>query len=105
MKYKKFPRGKYSIIYLDIPWNYNDKGRAGKRGASQHYKTMDIIDIINMPVERLANRNCALFMWTTDTFIKEALTIMKAWGFRYVRIGFVWVKITKNGSDPSTVSK
>ena len=37
-----FPDKKYSVIYADPPWNYNDKCQAGERGAAFKYPTMNI---------------------------------------------------------------
>lgn len=98
MKFRPFPKSKFNVIYVDPPWNYRDKGIAGNRGASTKYKTIPLPDLILLPVEKLASRHCACLMWTPDTFIKDAAALMKAWGFEYKRIGFVWVKTTKDGS-------
>jgi len=85
------------VIYADLPWPYRDKGAAGKRGASQHYKTIDLVDLINFPIETIAAKNCALFLWAVDPMIREALAVLRAWGFEFKRIAFVWVKTTKDG--------
>lgn len=95
-KIKPFPRKKFKVIYIDPPWPYRDKGAAGKRGASQKYKILSMIDLMNLPIEKLAARNCALFMWAVDPMIPEALAVMKAWQFQYRRVSFVWVKLTKD---------
>lgn len=51
-----------------------------------------------LPVERIADKNCILFMWATFPKLQEALATIKAWGFEYKTIGFCWVKRNKNGS-------
>lgn len=50
------PNKKYSVIYADPPWNYLQKGAAGKKQgyAAQHYKTMTTDDICALPVQQLA---------------------------------------------------
>ena len=53
---------KYNIIYADPPWKYNDKGNAGKRGASHKYNVMSIMDIMLLPVQEIAAKNCTLFL-------------------------------------------
>lgn len=98
MKFPPLPKSKFNVIYPDPPWPYRDKGKAGNRGASTKYKTIPLPDLILLPVEKLASRHCACLMWTPDTFIKEAVALMKAWGFVYKRVAFVWVKTTKDGS-------
>ncbi|WP_276239967.1 MT-A70 family methyltransferase, partial [Pasteurella multocida] len=50
---------KYQIIYADPPWRYSDKGCNGS--AENHYQTMNIKDICEMPVNEIADKNCVLF--------------------------------------------
>lgn len=88
-----FPNKKYSVIYADPPWSYRDKGCSGN--AADHYQTMTIEDICNLPVQDLAADNCVLFLWATYPMIKEALKVIEAWGFKYKTIGFQWVKKTE----------
>ena len=97
MKYPPLPNKKFTVIYADLPWPYRDKGVAGKRGASQQYTTIDLVDLINFPIEQLASRNSTLLLWATDPMIREALSGMRSWGFEFKRIAFVWVKTTLDG--------
>lgn len=86
---------KYSIIYADPPWSYNDSGCNG--AAEQHYGTMDTKDIKKFPVEQIAEKDCVLFMWATYPKMEDALELIKAWGFTYKSIGFQWVKLNRSG--------
>lgn len=43
-----FPNKKYSVIYADPPWKYQDERCEGT--AADHYPTMRIEDICNLPV-------------------------------------------------------
>ena len=86
---------KYSIIYADPPWSYNDSGCNG--AAEQHYVTMDTKDIKKFPVEQIAEKDCVLFMWATYPKMEDALELIKAWGFTYKSIGFQWVKLNRSG--------
>lgn len=95
-----FPPGPYSIIYADPPWSYKDKALAGKRGAECKYPTMQLEDIMALPVQSIAAEHCALFMWGTWPQMREALQVMKAWGFEHKTCGFVWVKLNKNKPTP-----
>lgn len=90
-----FPNKKYSIIYADPPWHYNNKKSRG--AATNHYPTMKLKDICALPVQDLAKDNCVLFMWATYPAIKEALQVIEAWGFTYKTIGFQWIKLNKSG--------
>mgnify|MGYP004651493951 FL=1 len=83
----------YNIIYADPPWKYRvyttkDSGRS----AESHYPTMRIEDICALPVQQLAAKNCALFLWITFPTLREALSVIDAWGFTYKTVAFVWVK-------------
>lgn len=88
----------YQIIYADPPWLYNDKCNAGQRGAEFKYSCMGLDALCQLPVASLAAPNCVLFMWVTAPTLPDALTLGKAWGFRYKTKGFCWVKTNKDGS-------
>lgn len=55
-------------------------------------------------VGRIAEKDAALFMWTTDSHIEDALKLIKAWGFRYVTVAFVWKKVSVNGKTLANLS-
>jgi N6-adenosine-specific RNA methylase IME4 len=83
------PVGKYSVIYADPPWPYNNSGF--HQSAAAHYPTMTIDDICAMPVGDLADEPCALYMWATVPLLPDALRVLEAWGFEY-KTHRVWVK-------------
>ena len=85
---------KYSIIYADPPWNYNDKGCNG--AADRHYKSMKVEEICNLPVNHIVDKNCILFLWATYPKMQEAMKVIEAWGFTYKTIGFQWIKLNNN---------
>lgn len=85
---------RYSLIYADPPWNYQNKASNG--AASDHYDTMKIEDIKRLPVWELAADDAVLAMWYTSTHIEEAHQLAKAWGFDVRTIkGFTWVKFNE----------
>jgi len=88
---------KYNIIYADPPWKYFE---GGHKNQSQHYSTMDIEKIKNLPIQNLAEDNCILFMWATWPILKEALKVIESWGFEYSTAGFVWIKKNKKSNTP-----
>ena len=92
-KPNKLPNKKYNIIYADPPWKF---WGGGWKNQSQHYTTMKMEDVINLPVSNLAADDCILFLWVTYPILPEAFEIIKAWGFKYATVGFTWVKKTKN---------
>ena len=87
---------KYSVILADPPWHYHvyTKKEAG-RSAESHYPTMNIEDIKALPVADIADKDCALFLWVTFPCLPEGLEVIKAWGFTYKTVAFVWVKQNK----------
>ena len=80
---------KFGTIYADPPWQYGNQGTRASTG--NHYNTMTVADICNMPVESLAADDAHLHLWTTNAFLFDAKTVMEAWGFEY-RSVFVWIK-------------
>jgi len=90
-----FPDKKYSIIYADPPWRYKDKGCGGN--AKRYYDVMNMDDLKNLPVSKITEDNCVLFLWTTYPMFKNALELIESWGFMYKTIAFQWIKTTKKG--------
>ena len=81
--------GDYSIIYADPPWQYQ---RSKVQGAAEnHYPTMGIDELCALPVADLAAPDSALFLWATFPQLPEALRLIKAWGFQYKSVAFVWL--------------
>ena len=87
---------KYNIIYADPPWQYKVYSKKGEgRSAENHYHTMNIEDIRSLPVGRIADDDCILFLWITFPCLIEGISVMEAWGFTYKTCGFNWVKRNK----------
>lgn len=84
---------KYKVIYADPPWHYRVWSKKGDgRSAEAHYPTMNLEDIKMLPVAQIADRDAALFLWVTFPLLQEAWSVMKAWGFIYKSVAFVWIK-------------
>lgn len=47
-------------------------------------------------IKRLSYDDSCIFMWVTDAHIQDGLDLMRAWGFKYVTIAFIWCKTNKN---------
>ena len=88
----------YSIIYADPPWNYRDKAKAGRRGASYKYKVMNLRDIINLPIRNISADDSVLFLWSTMPMLPSALRVIESWGFIYKTAAFTWVKKNKKAN-------
>ena len=81
---------KYKVIYADPPWKYRNKPNG--RSPEEHYHTMPIEDICALPVQELADKDCALFMWVTLPYLRDCFKVIDAWGFKYKTVAFVWIK-------------
>jgi len=103
---ENFPTKKYNIIYADPPWSYyNDMTvlpiyNKSAKGSMTHpnYPVMSSKDIKEIPVNSITDKNCILFCWTTDYHLEKSLEVIKAWGFEYKTIGFVWSKRNKSNT-------
>lgn len=87
---------KFNIIYADPAWKYWE---GGEKNQELHYQTMGIQEIKGLPVDKIADENCILFMWATWPILPDALEIIKHWGFKYSTAGFVWVKKNKKSDS------
>ena len=90
---------KYRVVYADPPWKFKTFSDEGKdRAPEQHYSTMTIEEICAIPVKEWMADDSLLFIWVYQPLLPETFEIMAAWCFKYVTIGFVWVKIS-GGQD------
>ena len=60
---------------------------------------MSIDELCALPVESLAAKDCLLFLWATFPMLPEALRLIKAWGFSFKTVAFVWLK--QNRKSPT----
>jgi site-specific DNA-methyltransferase (adenine-specific) len=104
----------YQVIYADPPWSYKELfgddrtlvsgdwkkiKNSGVNNYPLHYSGMKLGEISSLPIKDIIAEDAACFMWTTDAHLPYAMEIMKAWGFIYKTIGFVWVKKEKSGKQ------
>ena len=94
-----FPDKKYQIIYADPPWSYENynyaktkQGNRAKRGVVKEYQTMNMQDIKELHIEEICENNCMLFLWVTFPLLQEGMDTLKAWGFVFRTVAFVWTK-------------
>ena len=93
-----FPNKKYQIIYADPPWKYTSKSVSPNREVINHYNTMDIEKIKNLPVQDIAANNCYLFLWATSPNLDIGIEVLTYWGFKFKTVAFTWVKTNKDNS-------
>jgi len=100
-----FPDKKYQIIYADPPWSYNDKMSGHSFSLDHEYETQSIDWIKKLPINKISDKNCVLFIWAVSPQIEEALDVIDAWGFKFKTVAFVWGKRSCNGKDISNLGR
>lgn len=95
-----FPDKKYQIIYADPPWNgLGWNNGSGEKCPAKHYDVQEEDWILKLPVLRLANETCALFLWVTFPNLPLGLRTIEAWGFKYATCAFSWAKRNKQADS------
>lgn len=85
-------QGLFQTIVIDPPWDWGDEGDVNQFGrAKPDYHTMPIEDIEALPVGKIADENCHLYLWVTNRSLPKAFKLAEAWGFRYITC-LTWVK-------------
>ncbi|MEL6717561.1 MAG: MT-A70 family methyltransferase [Bacteroidota bacterium] len=88
----------YKTILADPPWRF--KAQQGKLSPEYskcfRYPTLPLKEIIEIPVDLVADENSHLYLWIPSSMLQDGLDVMKAWGFTY-KTSITWEKITKAG--------
>jgi len=105
IEWAPLPDKKYSIIYIDPPWQYDcvmhsgssfidDKGKKTIRYNAAHiqYPTASIPEMKKLDIESIAEKDCLMFMWMVGPMIPEAIELGAHWGFKFITFGFIWHK-------------
>ena len=58
---------------------------------------MTLDEICRLDIASLAAKDCVLFLWATFPKLREALQVIKSWGFQYKTIAFLWLKQNRSG--------
>jgi N6-adenosine-specific RNA methylase IME4 len=91
-----FPDQRYQVILADPPWlYYGDPNK--DQAAGKHYDLMSTANICGLPVRSITASSAALFLWATGPRLPEALEVMRAWGFHYRGIAYIWAKSRRDG--------
>ena len=84
--------GLFQTIVIDPPWDWGDEGDVDQFGrARPDYQTMSIQEIAQLPIAKIADANCHLYLWVTNRSLPKAFGLLEAWGFRYITC-LTWVK-------------
>lgn len=82
----EFPKGKYNVIYVDMPWKYNNKKTGGnhKSGATQKYNTIPTGTLrfeLTILINNIAAKDAVIFFWMTSPMEKEQTTVFDSLDF------------------------
>jgi N6-adenosine-specific RNA methylase IME4 len=100
----------YRCIVADPPWrvatgramsNYSNQvldgqhqmwvGTEDSSARPLAYPSMSVEEISALPVQQLAARDCHLYLWTINAYLRNAFDVLQAWGFKYSTT-LVWAK-------------
>ncbi len=85
------PQGPFRVIVADPPWAYDSRASDVSHRAANPYPQMPIEAIRALPVAGLAHDAAVLWLWTTNSHMREAFTVLDAWCFRHKTI-LTWAK-------------
>jgi len=95
-------RRRYHTLVADPPWRFDDQLPGPARGASKHYTTLSLDELLEYPLPPLygdggeGSGGARLFLWRVAAMQDAALALMAAWGFE-LKSELVWVKVTRGG--------
>lgn len=80
----ELPKGKYSCIVIDPPWQMQKIERDVRPNQVEFdYPTMNEEELKAFPLPDMAGADCHLYLWTTQKHLPLALRLAEHWGFRY----------------------
>jgi len=83
---------RFATIVLDPPWDWGDEGDGDQLGrARPTYATMPLEKLLDLPVARLADSDCHLYLWITNRSLPKGFLLLQRWGFRYIT-AITWCK-------------
>ena len=83
---------RFATIVLDPPWSWGDEGDCDQFGrARPTYATMPLEQLLKLPVNKLADEDCHLYLWITNRSLLKGGVLLEKWGFRYIT-ALTWCK-------------
>ena len=89
---------RFATVLADPPWRFTN--RTGKV-APEHrrlsrYDTMELDDILSLPVPEVTSPESHLYLWVPNALIIEGMEVMRRWGYVY-KTNLVWYKVRSDG--------
>ena len=88
----------FGTVLADPPWQFiNRTGKvAPEHKRLSRYATLSLEEIASLPVRAGHAGERALYLWSPNALLPDALPVMEAWGFTY-KTNLVWHKVRKDG--------
>lgn len=61
------------------------------------YPPLSFDELARLPMQNIADKNCALCLWATGPRQDQATALIKLWGWRFVTVLQIWEKTDKIG--------
>lgn len=97
--------GHYQVVLADPPWPYRDKMSGHSFSLDHEYATQPLAWIKQLPVPDIAAKDSALLLWVPSPQLPDGLDVMRAWGFKYVTVVFVWSKLSSKGKKIANLGR
>jgi N6-adenosine-specific RNA methylase IME4 len=68
----------YRTIVADPPWQYDSAANARARPK---YRTMTMGELVDLPVQELADDHAHLWLWVTNAMMEKGHRLARYWGF------------------------
>ncbi len=94
------PGKKYSVIYADPPWHYDDKLNHHGGAAEDHFTTMPVKEIVRLNIQEISAADAVLFLWVTNPLVARGVHnyVANIWGFSLKTVAFTWIKTNADGT-------
>jgi N6-adenosine-specific RNA methylase IME4 len=84
------------VILIDAPFRFRTYSQRGEGRCPQiHYHCPIPDELADLPLAKIAGRDCFLFSWVPNPHAPLAEPLMRAWGFKFSGSGLVWVKTNR----------
>jgi N6-adenosine-specific RNA methylase IME4 len=100
---------RFRTILVDPPVPYRTYSgpalptrRLRQASAASHYELMTWEEIHGLGhwIDKVADKDCALFLWTCNPHIPEYVRLLESWQFEFKSVAFVWVKLNPQNLQP-----
>jgi N6-adenosine-specific RNA methylase IME4 len=90
-----WPDRPIDLLLADPPLSFDPWGRNGSdRSPQAHYKCPSKSELGTLPISDIAAPNSVLATWSYGPRLPDTLELVAQWGFTFVSIGLVWIKIS-----------